>query len=369
MSNKNDAGHANFLKSTIAKLSHDDAIYILRCAPFGETTWRLVSEYGLTAESKYWDEIEPKLLHDRPMELIKAVDMLMNAKRPRAAFALAKFSPEVLPIRTLTQLLDNMPQSGNDKPGEYMLGHYHVEKAFECINNSPELTLEQKASLEFKYLKVLTQPWMGIAKSKTPNLERYIEDCPELLVKAIVWTYKRDDHIEDPPELKVEADRAEVMAERGYQLIQTLKRIPGSDEHGDVNSDRLAKWVSIVRRSCAELSRIKIADIVIGKLFALAPTGKDDVWPCEAVREIMEDIQSENMMHEVRVGAYNSRGVHFRGPGGEQERQLAEKYSKFAQQIRTSSPYVASELLQKLADIYKREAAEEDMKEKVRRHL
>lgn len=364
-----DAERDAFLRSVIAAVGSENAVRVLMLAPFGKATWTLVGSHGEAAETQYWKEIIPGWLHESPMELAKAVDMLMNANRPRAAFALAKHSPEKLSIRTLVQLLTAMSQGGDDKPDEYLLEHYHVEKAFEYIDKSSDLSLEQKAGLEFAYIDVLDRAWDRRAKSAIPNLERYIEDHPEVLVQAIVWTYKRKDHAEDPPEFKVEADKAQAMAERGYKLIQALKRIPGSDEHGDVDFDRLAKWVGIVRQSCAELSRAKIADLMLGELLASAPAGKDGTWPCEAVRRVMEDIQSEDMMRGAHTGAYNSRGVHTRGPGGDQERQLADKYRKLAQKIRASSPYVASELLLKLTDTYEREAMREDTEEQINRRL
>jgi hypothetical protein len=357
------------VRSTIAKIGPENASRLLMLAPFGEATWALVSLYGEAVEIQYWREVIPSWIHESPAELTKAVDMLMNARRPRAAFALAKYSPDKLPIRMLVQLLTAMSQGGDDKPGEYMLEHYHVEKAFECVDKSSDLSLEQKAGLEFAYIDVLDRSWDRRAKSAIPNLERYIEDHPEVLVQAIVWTYKRKDRAEDPLEFKIEADVAKPMAERGYKLIEALKRIPGSDEHGDVDFDRLAKWVGIVRKSCAELSRIEIADQVIGELLASAPAGKDGTWPCEAVRRVMEDIQSEDMMRGAHIGVYNSRGVHTRGPGGDQERQLADKYKKLAQQIRTLSPYVASELLLRLTDTYEREAMREDTEEQINRRL
>lgn len=364
-----DAERDAFLKSVIEAVGSDNVIRVLMLAPFGQATWMLVGSHGEAAETKYWKEIIPGWLHESPLELAKAVDMLMNVNRPRAAFALVKHSPGTLPIRTLVQLLTAMSQGCDDKPGEYLLEHYHVEKAFECIDKSAELSLEQKAGLEFAYIDVLDRGWDRRLKSMIPNLERYIEDHPEVLVQAIVWAYERKDHDEDPPEFKVEADKVQTMAERGYKLIQALKRIPGSDEHNEVNFERLAKWVGTVRKSCAELSRAKIADFMLGELLASAPVGKDGTWPCEAVRRVMEDIQSEEMMRGAHAGVYNSRGVHTRGPGGYQERLLADKYRKLAQKIRASSPYVASELLLKLTNTYEKEAMREDSEEQINRRL
>jgi hypothetical protein len=297
------------------------------------------------------------------------VDMLMKARRPRAAFALVKDQPKKLPVRTLFQLLTVMAQDGDDKAGEYLLEHYYVKKAFECIDKTSELSLEQKASLEFAYLEVLDRSWDRGSKSAIPNLERYIEEHPEVLVQAIVWAFKRNDGAADPAEFRVEEEKVKFMAEKGYKLIQALKRIPGSDENGNVDFEHLARWTKTVRKSCAELSRGEKADYVIGELFASAQIGKDGAWPCEAVRGLMEDIQSESMMRGAHIGVYNSRGVHTRGHGGEQERQLAKKYRTWAQQIRTASPYVASELLMRLTSTYEREAAREDTEAQINQRL
>lgn len=365
----NDQKREAFLRSAIPAIGTQNATRLLALAPFCEATWSLVYSYGEEVETRYWKEVVPGWLRDAPAEMAKAVDMLMKARRPRAAFALIKADPEKLPIHTLFQLLTVMAQDGDDKTGEYLLEHYYVEMAFECVNRTSELSLEQKAGLEFAYLDVLDRAWDRHAKSAIPNLERYIEDHPEVLVQAIVWTYKRKDGAEDPPEFKVEAEKASFMAERGFKLIQALKRIPGSDEHGSVDAERLAKWTQTVRQSCAELSRIEIADIVIGEMLASAQIGKDGAWPCEAVRGVMEDIQSENMMRGAHTGVYNSRGVHARGPSGDQERQLADKYRRWAQQIRMSSPYVASELLMKLTETYEREAVREDTEAKINQRL
>ena len=74
----------------------------------------------------------------------------------------------------------------------------------------------------------------------------------------------------------------------------------------------------------------------------------------------MEDIQSESMMRGAHTGVYNSRGVHWRGEGGDQERELAEKYRKWGEALQVSHPFVASKLLMGLAKTYDREASRED---------
>jgi hypothetical protein len=70
-------------------------------------------------------------------------------------------------------------------------------------------------------------------------------------------------------------------------------RLRFRDDLGELQADRLAKWIATVRQASAELSRADMADVCIGKMLANAPVGKDGVWPCEPVRQVMEDIQAE----------------------------------------------------------------------------
>jgi hypothetical protein len=159
------------------------------------------------------------------------------------------------------------------------------------------------------------------------------------------------------------------MAERGYKLLDAFTLVPGHNNLGELEPERLAKWIETVRQQCAELGRSEIADICIGKVLSHAPVGKDGVWPCEPVRDVMEDIQSERMMSGAHTGVYNSRGVHARGEGGDQERDLADKYRRWGSALQISHPFVTSKLLMALAKTYDHEASQEDTEARIRRRL
>jgi len=355
------------LKAVALGLSNEDLVQLLVLAPFGKGTWKLVDTLGDAAQAKYWSDVAPDWVGLSDTEKNEGVECLLKAKRPRAAFSCVRFHPEKFDAQVLFRLLSATAAGSNEKSGEYMLEHYHVEQAFKHLNASPVLTLDQKAGLEFAFLEVLARPWdngYGI-----PNLERYVEAHPEVFVQAITWAYKRKDGATDPEEFQVPQDRLKNMAERGHKLLGAIARIPGHDDLGDLQTDRLAKWIATARQASAELSRADIADYCIGEMLANAPVGKDGVWPCEPVRQVMEDIQSESMMEGARIGVYNSRGVHGRGEGGDQERELAEKYRNWGESLQFSHPYVSSKLLMELARTYEHEANREDTEAGIRRRL
>lgn len=358
------------LRAVANGLSEEEVPQLLVLASFGKHTWTLVDGLSAKAQAKYWSDVVPDWVGHSEGEMNEGVERLLKAERPRAAFAIARLEPEKLDPQVLYRLLSAMASGGNDESGTYRLEQWNIEQAFKRLNASSMLTLDQKAGLEYAYLEALARPWDNRAESYgIPNLERYIEGHPEVFLQAITWAYKRKDDGSDPIEYQVPEENIKNLAQRGYKLIEALKRIPGHNDLDELETDRLAKWLNAVRQGAAELSRAEIADVCIGKLLSSAPLGKDNVWPCEPVRQVMEDIQSEPMMEGAHTGIYNSRGAHWRGEGGSQEREIAQRYRGWGEALQFSHPFVSSHLLMQVARTYERDASREDIEAGVRRRL
>ena len=365
-----DDKRERILHAMAAELTEEGIAQLLNLAPYNKGTWAIVEAFGPAIQAKYWEHVVPDWVYPSDAENNEGVERLLKAERPRAAFACIRHQPNKLDPLVLFRLLSEMASGGRDQPGEFQLDHYHLDQAFKHVNTCSSLTLDQKAGLEFVYIEVLSRPWDTRGDSYgIPNLERYVETHPELYVQAIAWTYKRKDDSNDPAELQVPTDRVKNMAERGYKLLDALRRIPGHNSFGDLKADRLAAWITIVRNSCADLSRSVVADQCIGKLLAHASVGVDGVWPCEHVRDVMEAIQSDDIMQGARMGVYNSRGVHYRGEGGDQERELADRYRNWGHALQFSHPFVASRLLAELVRTYENEASYHDTEAGIRRRL
>ncbi|EMQ1230743.1 HigA family addiction module antitoxin [Escherichia coli] len=351
------------------KVVEEETLRLLLLSPYRASTWVLVDQLSAEARSRYWVEVVPQYVFDSPEENNESVRRLLEVERPRAAFASIHFKLEEIHPPLLVQTLSAMAKNSQDKAGEYQLHDYDVRRAFQLLNRNSDLTLEEKAGLEFAYLEVLARSFRGGDQQQIPNLERYIEEHPELFVQAVVWAYKRKDRGEDPAEFRITEGR-EHMAQRGYRLLEAIERIPGQDKATkEEQQEKLAEWVATVRRSCAELDRAEIADVCLGKLFSNAPAGEDGAWPNEAVRDVMEDLRSEDISSGAHTGLYNARGVHWRGEGGGQERELADKYRAWADTLQFTHPFVASSLLMSMVNTYEREAEQHDTEAGIRRRL
>jgi addiction module HigA family antidote len=361
--------HKALFTSLRDKMSEQEALRMLLFSPYRRATWALVDQLSAEARSSYWRDVAPDFIFDAPDQNNESIGHLLGAKRPRAAFASVHFKLDEVRPELLVRMLSDIPKDGHDKEGEHQLHDYDIQRAFKLLNRNPDVLLEDKAGLEFTFIDVLARSLRGGDGHQIPNLELYIEDHPEMFVQAIAWTYKRKTPGEDPSEFSAEEGR-EHLALRGYRLLEALERIPGQDEATEeLAREKLTEWISMVRRRCSELDRAEIADVCLGKLLACASEGKDGVWPNEAVRDVMEDLESEEISRGAHTGLYNARGAHWRGEGGGQERELAAKYRRWAEALHFSHPFVSSSLLTSMVETYEYEAEQQDTEAGIRRRL
>jgi len=334
----------------------EDIWKLYALAPFRRSTWGLVDKLGEQEQSAYWSGAAADCTYDSDQEYHEAAIQLLRVERPKAAFYCLHLYPEKIDPRLLLQVLTEMTQGGKDVPNSYLPSPYNIEQAIKRIASSPDISLEQKAVLEFLYIDVLSRSSGTRDDNVIPNLEYYIETHPEVFVTAIVWAYRRQDGSVDPPQWLVAQDKRSQAAERGYKLLKSIERIPGHNDMGQLETARLIAWVEIVRESCVDLSRSAVGDMCIGTLLASSPVGTNGVWPCEEVCDAIEHFHSADMISGARMGRYNSRGAHWVGDNGAVERGIADQYREWASALRFTHPFVAEELLTGMARMYKNEA-------------
>lgn len=344
-------------------LGDDKALRLFLSMPFNETTWRMLDSEPEERRKSYWEQVHAYWADHSPEETNEIVDRLLETGRPAAAFNVLHLDWKKIETSRLKRLLHALVTTNTEAMVRGGLSAYDISEAMAELNRRPGVNPDEMAQLEFIYLRVLEDSEHGI-----PNLERQISETPSLYVQALAFAFKRSDDGQDPEEFRVAPERVEDMARSAYELLDRIRRIPGTADNGMINADRLKDWLKDVRKQAADIVRADIADDRIGQLLSKSPADEDGVWPCRAVCEAMEWMSSASVAGGFHVGTRNSRGVHWRGEGGDQERDLASNYRDWGRKLAYEFPYVTS-VLHNIADSYEREAQWQDADAKVRRRL
>ena len=256
----------------------------------------------------------------------------------------------------------SIPNAGQDIAS---VGRGHrVSDALSALHKSGTLSTEEMAQLEYLFVDALTFSEHGI-----PNLERQIATSPGDFVRLVAILFRRNDDGVDPPELTLPEDvDKQAIGSNIFRVLEKISRIPGTRDDSQIDPAVLIEWLKEARQRLKGLGRTDAGDRQIGTLLAKAPVGSDGIWPHEAVREALEEVGTDKMARGMRIGLYNSRGAVWRGPGGNQERALAEKYADYARRVDTDYPFTAR-MLDGIAASYIHEAKWHDTDEAVRRRL
>ena len=351
-----------------------DANQIVRlfcCAPFKQHTWRLLDDYRERVRDEYWREVQPHLGHlERysEAEIIELIDRLLEAGRPRAAFAAVNIKCDQVETASLKRLIFALANVSNESEDHYRFEPWDISMALDALDGRPGVTVYEMAQIEFEFIDDLKDSEHGI-----PNLEQAIAESPALFVQALALAATRRDKNaqQDPPEWRIEnPERRTNLSRANWALLNRIGRIPGTGPGGEIDTDVLLGWIIEVRRLCAEHDRAVIGDQMIGRLLSKAPAENGGGWPCIPVCEAMEKVASREIGREFAIGVYNSRGVHPRGMDeeGDQGRELAAKYRGWAELRTFDYPYV-SRVLESIATYYDRDAEREDDERLIEKRL
>lgn len=227
---------------------------------------------------------------------------------------------------------------------------YEVGKLLDLMEASNEIEEAQIAQFEWYFLPLLRN-------HRGPKiLHKALTNDPELFAEVLKWPYRAEG--EEPSE---PTEEESIRARLGYELLQSWIQPPGVNEDGSVDSEQLRSWVRRARELTHANGRADVADHHIGQVLAHYPEGADGAWPHEALRELIEDLGSEEIEKGIIIGNYNSRGVVSRsiGEGGAQEWEISERYLDYARKLSDKWPRTAR-LMKKIADGYELDARRED---------
>ncbi|MEK6337497.1 MAG: hypothetical protein AABM67_21450 [Acidobacteriota bacterium] len=326
----------------------------LSCLPFSGQTWDFVDKLGEATRKAYWIHVNPSYPENYDAE--RAVRTLLQYRRPQSTIEFLGFLtrrkelvvPATLIVEVLMQLLSVSSESQinwND------LG-YNVKHLIGLLDNSTEIEETQIARLEWAYMPILENYGRG-----PTILHRELSRNPDFFVEVVSYVYRAED---EEPKAMTEASRTR--GKLSYKLLNSWRGCPGKGEDGVFDADAMRDWIIQARQKLHDLKRAAIGDQNIGHVLAFAPFGSDGAYPHEAVRALIEELDSRQIERGIEVQIFNNRGVTTRAiaEGGAQERQIAERYRNYSRTVGGRYPRTSA-MLRRIAENYDGDAKREDL--------
>lgn len=358
-----------------AGLSSEQRAQVLLATRDYPRSWEKADELGSEVATAYWRRFSPYGLGTDFSYVELVAIRLGQVGRVAAALRLAViYAPRSggQHANLLISVLRDFLNRGEADPEARGIRDYDFRLAFEHLHThaGPE-HLNDIAQLEWIFLPVL-----GL-DPKIDALQEALATDPDFFSEVLNAVYRPDPAGDEADDEQVEQQQPtptpeEVrLATNGYRLLRSFDRLPGLQADGTVDGDALRQWVARVLDMAEKSGRREIAELEVGRILAYSPKEPDSAWPCEAVRNLLEELQSRRVESGLQTEVVNRRGVTTRGlkEGGKQETELAEEYRAAAARFADAWPQTSA-VLRSLAGGFDADARrEEGEAERFRRGL
>lgn len=307
-------------------------------------TWSFVSTIGNTVEREYWKR-KPAFKQVSEQDLRTALDKYMEVGRFTACVEIMSYEEHRVSTNDCFTILRGLVGEVNEKGWGLENVQFAVVHMLEDLQKREDVDIGELAALEYQFLPLLHHQGEPIA------LQRVIAASPKFFISVL-----NDVFYPSSGERAEVDERIRARARIGYQLLQSIKTVPGfSDQHEDIGY--LRQWIAEARELAKKTDRARIADQQIGQILAYAPADpSDEAWPRQSIRDVIEDLAEEEIENGISVGRFNMRGAFFRDmyDGGKEERSLADEYRLWSSKTRRWPR--TSALLNRIADGWDRSA-------------
>ena len=320
--------------------------------PFERRAWEFVGGLGDRVERYYWRHVGGFYQAKESDPAAFVVSMLLKYHRPFRALnvlAMALDQKCVLDAGLLMDALESPAEAAAHQPEKdkstnpvHAIHQIFMELQKRRKQGDTQIDPSRLATLEGSYLHLLDG-----TPASPETLYAMLRDNPELFVELLRIVF-RSRH--EPKEVAREpSDEERDRGQNAYQLLMSWNQVPGSRSDGTIDEEALLRWVHKARDLAGEQGRLEVCDSRIGEVLARSrQTEPDGSWPCIPIRDVIEEIATEELLNGFQIGIFNKRGSYWKSPteGGDQERKLRDQYNRYADACKIEWPGTAKALRQ-----------------------
>ncbi|WP_439658215.1 hypothetical protein ACSHWB_38355 [Lentzea sp. HUAS TT2] len=359
-----DSGGQQLLHRLLAAADRPDVqATVLNCLADARAAWEVLA--GLPqARHDYWSAFNYHSIDPSSASAVTAVSGLLEAGRIAPALEVVAYRADEADSAEMAELavlaLSDLVELKTLPAGFEHLSEHDFRRVFALLARHRDLVGAQRvATLEWQLFPLLR------FAPEAPTLHATLAEEPVFFVELVTRAFFREnEELGDGPS---ETDDRAAVATRAFEVLRTWRRCPGAESNQPPNPDGLRAWVREARDRLAQVDRLSAGDYQIGHVLAHASPDPDGLRPPRVVRDLLEELRSDEVDAGLRDGIFNRRGIYSEGftEGGVQDRSLAEKYR--AQAAESNDWPRTRRMFRELAETYEQHAHHSDDRAERRR--
>ena len=328
---------------------------ILNAAPDPVVAWNKLDAMESEVAEQYWREFMYTGLGQDFSHVVRAAWSMIEVGRPAAAMHMLTIyltdqdKPEV--AEAIAVALESLLETGLQDPEIHRLAYFSFEQLFRLLaHHRADVGQDRVIRLEW-YLF----PTLGF-EPQAPAIHQYLVEEPSFFVELVEQAAPAESSVEETPADQTELARRRALALRAGDFLDSLRICPGVGPESRFDATALRNWVSAARTKLEESDRRRSGDRRIGAVLANAPHPEGAPRIHEAVRDLLEELETDDIELGLANAIYNQHGLTMRGSleGGEQERKLARYFRKQSEDANDWPR--ARKVLNKVAEMYEADA-------------
>ena len=322
---------AKYQELAVQIIAKDPNLTIVLYAPrYVEGLAKIAADCGDETKRLYWESVNVGIVKDNVDNVVRE---LMKVNRFSQALTTMYFSRESLQMDDLeiVKILYSCLMKSASARSQSDI--HHIVTFLKDLDKSEDLeVIRILVFIEFLLYRVLERERMNMSNTR---FVKELSRNPELMIQLVELAYVPDDGIVEQLE-GVAATNRKTLGECAIHIMLFGRNLVSFiDDKGTLNEQFMNQYIDQLYKLAKERKRLKVIDSVVGNILGDIP--RDDNYPPKALCELVERLGSDKVDLHIRI-RLNSRGMHFCGGGGNQERAMVSELEKYKEKTKLLYP-------------------------------
>ena len=319
--NKYNVSNAEYDDNLISNLSVVAKINFLLMMPYNLVTFKNVEQLLASDYKKYWKKVDIRFINDE--EVLKySISKLMEVQRYERVLWMYRLSAHnnkaiKYDSNIILTCLERIHNNFNQ---------FDIREAIKDLQKEKNVDINRLFYIEWKFL-----PLLNHGDYRPITMERVISSDANRYSEILQLAFK--EHSKNKNTSNIDSN----IATNAYRLLHQWKLVPGTNDDGYVDSNKLKIWYENMKEVCKEKDRLEVGLSYFGKVLFHSPKDKSGFWIDKTVADIINN--NEIIRNGYKTEAFNSVGVVNWDENGSEYCEKRDEYKERAKTTELAGYY------------------------------